>query len=178
MAPVLLPELSSGLHCAALELWLTPEDCLMPCLRCREMAETRLAGITQELREQERVLTGRSDASEASWSSLHSSLQVRLHTCASGPALRCRACPAASVNMRTWQLTSQLTAPYSSCHRPHNSYKYVSDLPYTATVLQAALATAQAELVATQQRLEADLEHWRSEALRWSPVPPPRCGGV
>ena len=45
----------------------------------RSSAEARLAGITQELREQERVLTQRFDESEASWSSLHSTLQAGHH---------------------------------------------------------------------------------------------------
>ena len=45
---------------------------------CRASAEARLAGITQELREQEHVLTHRFDESEASWSSLHSTLQASL----------------------------------------------------------------------------------------------------
>ena len=65
-------------------LALKSSDAVLSCepgTGCREMAESRLAGITQELREQERVLTERFDASEASWSSLHSTLQVIFVPC-------------------------------------------------------------------------------------------------
>ena len=77
-------QFATGLHCevplrALWERFQTGPCCysgMSSYAGCRELAEDRLAGITQELREQERVLTGRFDASEASWTSLHASLQA------------------------------------------------------------------------------------------------------